>query len=99
MLDQWYADASFTIVCADNRGTPHRGRNWEPAVLRDLISVPLADQAAVLDPLGAKYPELDRAKVGVFGWSFGGYLSCMAVLPKPEVFHAAIAGAPVTDWA
>lgn len=99
VLDQWYADAGFIVVRADNRGTPHRGRSWERAVLRDLISVPLHDQAAILNALGAKYPELDRTKVGVFGWSFGGYLSCMAVLLRPEVFHAAIAGAPVTDLA
>lgn len=98
VLDQFYADAGFIVVRADNRGTPHRGRTWERAILRDLISVPLDDQAAILNALGAKYPELDRTKVGIFGWSFGGYLSCMAVLLRPEVFHAAIAGAPVTDW-
>ena len=98
VLDQLYADAGFIVVRADNRGTPHRGRTWERAVLKDLISVPLADQAAVFDALAAKYPELDRRRVGVFGWSFGGYLACMAVLLKPDVFHAAIAGAPVTAW-
>jgi len=98
VMDQFYADAGFIVVRADNRGTPHRGRTWERAILRDLISVPLDDQAAILNALGAKYPELDRTKVGIFGWSFGGYLSCMAVLLRPEVFHAAIAGAPVTAW-
>jgi dipeptidyl-peptidase 4 len=98
VLDQFYADAGFIVVRADNRGTPHRGRAWERAVLKDLITVPLDDQAAVFDALATKYPELDRTKVGIFGWSFGGYLSCMAVLLKPDVFHAAIAGAPVTAW-
>jgi dipeptidyl-peptidase-4 len=98
VMDQFYADAGFIVVRADNRGTPHRGRKWERAVLKDLITVPLEDQAAVFDALATKYPELDRTKVGIFGWSFGGYLSCMAVLLEPDVFHAAIAGAPVTAW-
>jgi dipeptidyl-peptidase 4 len=98
VLDQLYADAGFIVVRADNRGTPHRGRAWERAILKDLISVPLEDQAAVFEALASKYPELDRRRVGVFGWSFGGYLSCMAVLLKPDIFHAAIAGAPVTAW-
>jgi dipeptidyl-peptidase-4 len=99
LLDQWYADAGFIVVRADGRGTPHRGRTWERAISGDLASVPLADQVAVLGALAQQHPELDRERVGVFGWSFGGYLSTIALLERPEVFHAAVAGAPVTDWA
>lgn len=97
-IDQWYADAGFVVVRIDGRGTPNRGRSWQRAVLRDLISVPLADQAAVLTVLGERNHELDLQRVGIFGWSFGGYVATMAVLLRPDVFHAAIAGAPVTDW-
>jgi dipeptidyl-peptidase-4 len=99
LLDQWYADAGFIVVRADGRGTPNRGRSWERAVLNDLASVPLADQVSVLEALTEKHPELDRSRVGIFGWSFGGYLSAIALLLRPDVFHAAVAGAPVTDWA
>ncbi|MEZ4363088.1 MAG: prolyl oligopeptidase family serine peptidase [Kofleriaceae bacterium] len=99
LMDQWYADAGFIVVRCDGRGTPHRGREWERATLHDLISIPLDDQAAALQGVGARFPELDLDRVGVFGWSFGGYLSAMAVLQRPELFKAAVAGAPVTDWA
>ena len=99
VMDQWYADAGFIVVRTDNRGTPSRGRAWERAVLRDLITVPLEDQVGALQALGERHPELDLERVGVFGWSFGGYLSAMAALLRPDVFKAAVAGAPVTDWA
>jgi dipeptidyl-peptidase-4 len=98
LLDQWVADAGFIVIRADGRGTPNRGRSWERAILGDLLTLPLADQVAVLEALGQRYPELDRSRVGVFGWSFGGYLSTLALMLRPDVFHAAIAGAPVTDW-
>jgi dipeptidyl-peptidase-4 len=98
VMDQWYADAGFIVVRVDGRGTPHRGRAWERAILRDLISVPLDDQIAALQAIRVRHPELDLARVGVFGWSFGGYFSTMAVLLRPDVFKAAVAGAPVTDW-
>jgi dipeptidyl-peptidase-4 len=98
-VDQWYADAGFIVVRIDGRGTPSRGRTWERAVLGDLGTIPLADQTDALLALGAKHPELDLDRVGVFGWSFGGYMSAMAVLRRPDVYKAAVAGAPVTDWA
>lgn len=99
LLDQWYADAGFVVVAIDGRGTPHRGGDWLRAVHKDLITVGLGDQVDALRALGARYPELDLDHVGIYGWSFGGYASAMAVLLRPEVFHAAVAGAPVTDWA
>ncbi|HEY1555004.1 MAG TPA: S9 family peptidase, partial [Kofleriaceae bacterium] len=99
VMDQWYADAGFIVVRADGRGTPNRGRAWERAVLGDLITIPLADQVDALTALAARHHELDLSRTGVFGWSFGGYFSAMAVLLRPDIFHAAVAGAPVTDWA
>lgn len=98
VMDQWYADAGFIVVRSDNRGTPNRGRAWERAILKDLLTVPLEDQVGALQAMGARHPELDLARVGVFGWSFGGYFSALALLLRPDVFKAAIAGAPVTDW-
>jgi dipeptidyl-peptidase 4 len=99
VMDQWYADAGFIVVRSDNRGTPNRGRAWERAVLKDLITIPLEDQVGALQALGARHPELDLSRTGVFGWSFGGYVAAMAALLRPDVFKAAVAGAPVTDWA
>ena len=98
LTDQWYADAGFIVVRADGRGTQGRGREWERAIKGDLVKVALSDQVAVLRALAAKHPELDLGRVGITGWSFGGYMSAMAVLLRPDVFRVAVAGAPVTDW-
>jgi dipeptidyl-peptidase-4 len=95
---QLLADTGFVVVLADGRGTPKRGRDWERAVKGDLITIPIADQVAILQALGAAHAELDLDRVGVVGWSFGGYFAAMAALLRPDVFKAAIAGAPVTDW-
>src|SRR5262249_30065029 len=93
-----YADAGFIVVRSDNRGTPNHGRAWERAIAGDLLTVPLEDQVAALQAAGARHRELDLSRVGVFGWSFGGYLSLLALQLRPDVFKAAVAGAPVTDW-
>jgi dipeptidyl-peptidase-4 len=98
LLDQWLADQGFIVVAVDGRGTPGRGRAWERAIARKFGSVPLADQVAGLEALGKKYPEMDLKRVGITGWSFGGYLAALAVLRRPDVFKAAVAGAPVVDW-
>jgi dipeptidyl-peptidase-4 len=98
VMDQWYADAGFIVVRSDGRGTPDRGRAWERAILEDLITVPLQDQVDALQAMGRAHPEMDLTRVGVTGWSFGGYFSTMAVLLRPDVFAAGVAGAPVTDW-
>ncbi|WP_425397072.1 DPP IV N-terminal domain-containing protein [Aeoliella sp.] len=98
LVQQWFADQGFIVVSLDGRGTPARGRDWERAIKHDLIKVPLADQVAGLKALGEQYDELDISRVGIFGWSFGGYFSAMAVMQQPDVFHVGIAGAPVVDW-
>ncbi|MEM6456186.1 MAG: DPP IV N-terminal domain-containing protein [Acidobacteriota bacterium] len=97
-LEQWLADQGFIVVAIDGRGTPYRGRAWERAIHHRLIDVALTDQVGVLRALGLRLPELDLDRVGIFGWSFGGYASALAVMQQPDVFHAAVAGAPVADW-
>ena len=86
------------MIVADGRGTPG-APSWERAVHHDLAGPPLDDQVAALAAVAAAHPGvLDLDRVGIRGWSFGGYLAALAVLQRPEVFHAAIAGAPVVDW-
>ncbi len=98
LVDQWLADQGFIVVSIDGRGTPGRGREWERAIYLKLGEIPLADQVTGLRALGMIYPELDLDRVGITGWSFGAYMSALAVLRQPGVFKAAVAGAPVTDW-
>jgi dipeptidyl-peptidase-4 len=98
LIDQWLADQGFLVVAIDNRGTPGRGRDFERAVYKRFGDVPLADQVKGLKALAAKFPEMDLSRVGAYGWSFGGYMAAQAVLRRPDVFKAAVAGAPVTDW-
>lgn len=94
---QWFADQGFAVVVADGRGTPGRGGDWERSVLHDLASPALDDQIEALHAAAAEHP-LDLGRVAIRGWSFGGYLAALAVLRRPDVFHAAVAGAPVTEW-
>jgi dipeptidyl-peptidase 4 len=97
-LPQWFADQGFAVVVADGRGTPGRGTAWERAVHRDLATSVLEDQVSALHAAAERHPQLDLSRVAIRGWSFGGYLAALAVLRRPDVFRAAIAGAPVTDW-
>ena len=98
LLDQWLADQGFIVVAMDGRGTPGHGRDWERAIAGHFGSVPLDDQVAALQALGKTHPEMDLDRVGITGWSFGGYMSALAVLRRPDVFKAGVAGAPVVDW-
>jgi dipeptidyl-peptidase-4 len=95
---QWWADQGFAVVVVDGRGTPGRGVEWEQAVHLDIADVVLEDQLDALKAAAAADADLDLERVAIRGWSFGGYLSALAVLRHPESIHAAIAGAPVTDW-
>jgi dipeptidyl-peptidase-4 len=98
LTSQWFADRGFAVVVADGRGTPGRGPVWERAVAGDLAGPVLDDQVDALEALAADDDRLDLSRVAIRGWSFGGYLAALAVLRRPDVFHAAVAGAPVTDW-
>lgn len=95
---QYLADQGFAVVIADGRGTPGRGPDWDRAVYRDFAEATLADQVDAVRAVAAAHPDLDTGRVAIRGWSYGGYLAALAVLRRPDVFHAAIAGAPVTDW-
>ncbi|MYU33363.1 alpha/beta fold hydrolase [Streptomyces sp. SID8358] len=96
LTSQWFADQGFAVITADGRGTPGRSPGWEKAV-RDDFTLSLDDQVEALHALAGRFP-LDLTKVAMRGWSYGGYLSALAVLRRPDVFHAAVVGAPVTDW-
>ena len=98
LVPQWFAEQGFAVVIADGRGTPARGPAWERAVAGDLADPVLEDQVDALAAAAARFGDLDTGRVAIRGWSFGGYLAALAVLRRPDVFHAAIAGAPVTDW-
>ena len=95
---QWFANQGFCVVIADGRGTPGRGTQWERDVHYDLATKILDDQIEVLRELPTLVPCADTTRVGIRGWSFGGYLAALAVLRAPDMFHCAVAGAPVTKW-
>ena len=97
--DQCLADQGFVVVSLDGRGTPGRGHDWERATEHDLIDLPLQDQADGVKALGSRYPEMDLGRVGVTGWSFGGYFTAMATIRRPDLFKVGVAGAPVVDFA
>jgi dipeptidyl-peptidase 4 len=95
---QWLAEQGFAVLVADGRGTPGRGPEWEREVWRDLAAPVLDDQVTALQAAAERCADLDTSRVAIRGWSFGGYLAALAVLDRPDVFHAAVAGAPVTEW-
>jgi dipeptidyl-peptidase 4 len=94
---QWFADQGFAVIVADGRGTPGRGPAWEREIYLNRSDALLEDQIEALQAVAARHPEIDLTRVGIRGWSAGGYLAALAVLRRPDVFHAAVAGAPVTD--
>ena len=95
---QWFADQGFVVVIVDNTGTPGKGSAWERGVINDLADPVLDDQVEILRDLQDLEPRADTSRVGIRGWSFGGYLAALAVMRRSDLFHAGVAGAPVTDW-
>ncbi|HIA02961.1 MAG TPA: S9 family peptidase, partial [Myxococcales bacterium] len=98
LIQQWLADHGFIVVMIDGRGTPYGGREWERAIKGNLVDHQLEDQTTALKLLGETYSELDMNRVGVYGWSFGGYMTAMMTMRRGDVYKAGIAGAPVADW-
>ncbi|GFH77080.1 MULTISPECIES: S9 family peptidase [Streptomyces diastaticus group] len=96
LTSQWFADQGFAVVVADGRGSPGRSPAWEKAIRHEFTAT-LDDQVEAVHALAEEFP-LDLTRVGIRGWSYGGYLAALAVLRRPDVFHAGVAGAPVTDW-
>jgi dipeptidyl-peptidase-4 len=70
---------------------------WEKSIYLNVLAPVLQDQVDALHAVAEKHPQLDLSRVAIRGWSFGGELAALAVLRRPDVFHAAVAGAPVTD--
>jgi dipeptidyl-peptidase 4 len=98
MRAQWMADATGAIVVSlDGRGTPRRGRDWERAIYKN-FGVILEDHLAALDDLAAREFPGKSVRRGIYGWSFGGYLSAYAAIKAPDTFAAAFVGAPPADW-
>jgi dipeptidyl-peptidase-4 len=94
---QLMARKGFVIFALDNRGTSGRGHNFETPIYHHFGEVELADQLAGAAWL-ARQPYVDPSRIGIWGWSYGGYMACLAMLRAGDVFKAGFAGAPVTDW-
>lgn len=97
LLAQWFAEQGCAVLTTDGSGTPGRGPGWEREVHGDLFGPVLDDQVSALHEAARRCPDLDLGRVAFRGWSFGGALAALAVLRRPDVFHAAVAGAGVTD--
>jgi dipeptidyl-peptidase-4 len=97
LVTQWLADHGFAVLVVDGRGMDGRGPAWDRSIAGDL-TLALEDQLDALADAAARFPFLDASRVAMRGWSFGGYLSALAVLRRPDAVHAAVVGAPVTDW-
>jgi len=97
LTSAWFAAEGFAVLIIDGQGTPGRNPAFEYAV-KNNFALTLDDQIDGLFAAAALEPRLDLDRVAIRGWSFGGYLAALAVLRRPDVFHAAIAGAPVTYW-
>jgi dipeptidyl-peptidase-4 len=95
--DQRLAQLGFMVFRVDNRGERNRGKAFETETYLKLGQVDLADQAAAVRQI-AQRPYVDGSRVGIYGGSYGGYMTVLALLKEPEVFHVGVASAPVTDW-
>ncbi len=94
---QMLAQQGYLIACIDNRGTGARGEQFQKSTYLQLGKYETEDQIEAARYLG-KLPFADPARIGIFGWSYGGYMSSLCLLKGNDVFKAAIAVAPVTNW-
>jgi dipeptidyl-peptidase-4 len=97
LFHQILAKEGYAIFSTDNRGTPNRGKKFSTAIRLQAGGVELKDQLTALDQLYAQFPQLDRARTGIWGWSGGGSMTLYA-LTHSDRFKAGISVAPVTDW-
>jgi len=97
MRAQRLRSLGFCVVKCDNRGSSRRGLAFESAISRRLGRLEVLDQVAVVRQLSMR-GIADPTRVGIYGWSYGGYLAAMCLCRAPDVFHVAVAGAPVTSW-
>ncbi|MEN9705107.1 MAG: hypothetical protein RLZZ393_986 [Pseudomonadota bacterium] len=96
-LQQVLASEGFVVFLLDNRGSGQRGERFESSSFRHLSDVELEDQVAGAEFLRS-LPFVDGNRIGIFGWSYGGYMALEAILRAPDHFAASVSGAPVTDW-
>jgi len=94
---QFLAQQGYVVFTLDNRGTGFRGVEFETALYRKMGTVEVEDQLAGVRFLRS-LPFVDPKRIGIFGWSYGGYMALMCEMQAPDMFTAAVAGAPVTDW-
>ncbi len=97
MWHRYLTQHGYIVVCVDNRGTGGRGRDFEHSTYKNLGKVESADQTASAKII-AKYPYVDSTRIGIWGWSYGGYMSSLCLFTGSDIFKAAIAVAPVTNW-
>jgi dipeptidyl-peptidase 4 len=97
LFHQILAREGFAIFSVDNRGTPNRGKKFSAAIRGQSGAVELKDQLTALDQLYAQFPQLDRTRTGMWGWSNGGSMTLYA-LTHSDRFKAGISVAPVTNW-
>jgi dipeptidyl-peptidase-4 len=98
--DYWYqmlAQQGYLVVCVDGRGTGYRGAEFKKMTYKELGKYEVIDQIEAAKELG-KLPYIDENRIGIWGWSYGGFMSANAILKGNEVFKMAIAVAPVTSW-
>ena len=97
MFMQLMAQKGYVVFTMDNRGTPNRGFAFENTIHRKLGKNEVADQLVGVDYL-LSLPYVDENRMGIQGWSFGGFMTINMILEEPGLFKAAVAGGPVIDW-
>ena len=95
--ETYMAQKGYIVFILDNRGSEHRGRDFEQATFRQLGQVEMQDQMKGVDFLKS-LPYVDMGRLGVHGWSFGGFMTISLMLNYPDVFKVGVAGGPVIDW-
>lgn len=95
--NQMIAQAGYIVVCVDGRGTGARGEEFKKMTYLQLGNYETLDQIEAAKYMG-KQAFVDKNRIGIFGWSYGGYMSSLCILKGNDVFKAAIAVAPVTNW-
>jgi len=96
-FEQYMAEHGYVVFAMDNRGSPRRGRKFSDAIFKQLGKAEIADQLVGIDWLRAQ-PWVDPQRIGVFGWSYGGYQTLMLLAKADDRIAAGVAVAPVTDW-
>lgn len=97
LFNYYLAQQGFIIFTLDNRGSANRGREFEQAVFRNLGTLEVSDQMVGVNYLKS-LPYVDPDRIGVSGWSYGGFMTISLMLREPDVFKVGVCGGPVTDW-